>query len=134
MDLSRKIPKSLESARNRTAAIVSLDIEGDCTQPQDVTLALFRIAQESLNNVAKHADATEVSVKLACEPQGVVLSINDNGRGFAPSDILPGHLGVGIMRERARKIGATLHVNSELDRGACVSVAWSAQGNETDHG
>jgi signal transduction histidine kinase len=91
----------------------------------DVTLALHRITQESLNNVAKHAQASEVFVDLNCTPACVTLCIRDDGRGFDPRNIPAGHLGIGIMRERAQKIGATLTIDSTPGGGTIVSVTWS---------
>ena len=92
-----------DAARARSGAIVTLNVESECPLPDDVTIALHRIAQESLNNVAKHAEASEVNVRFICDPEEVVLHIADNGCGFDPETIPPGHLGVGIMRERAQK-------------------------------
>ena len=117
-----------ETARARTRATVSLNIEGDRILPEEVTIALHRIAQESLNNVAKHAEATKVDITLVCGPEGVVLRTRDDGRGFDPADIPPGHLGVGIMSERARKIGANFEIESYPGGGTQVVVTWSEQG------
>ena len=58
-----------EAARARSGAIVTLNVEGECPLPEDVTIALHRIAQESLNNVAKHAEASEINVRLICDPE-----------------------------------------------------------------
>jgi PAS domain S-box-containing protein len=116
-----------EAARARARAEVDLQIEEDRPLPKDVTLALHRIAQESLNNVAKHAEATIVNVYLKSGPE-VVLRISDNGRGFDPGHIPPGHMGIGIMRERAREIGAVLEIESQRGRGTQVVVTWPDQG------
>jgi PAS domain S-box-containing protein len=118
----------VESAYARTRAKVSLNLEGDRTLPEHITMALHRIAQESLNNVAKHAEATTVNVNLVCDPERVVLRITDDGRGFDPADIPPGHFGVGIMDDRARKIGATFEVESNPGGGTQVVVIWSEPG------
>jgi signal transduction histidine kinase len=113
------------AARARSQAEVSLNVEGDCQLADEVTLTLHRIAQESLNNVAKHAQASEVFVDLNCTPACVTLCIRDDGRGFDPRNIPAGHLGIGIMRERAQKIGATLTIDSTPGGGTIVSVTWS---------
>ncbi|MBE9475484.1 MAG: AAA family ATPase [Chloroflexi bacterium] len=113
------------ATRARTRAAVSLKVESDCLLPDDVTLTLHRIAQESLNNIAKHAEASEVVIDLSCSPESAKLSIEDDGRGFDPQAIPAGHLGIGIMRERAQKIGATLQINSKPGDGTSVLVTWS---------
>jgi PAS domain S-box-containing protein len=117
-----------EAARARARAEVDLQVEGDRPLPPSVTMALHRIAQESLNNVAKHAEATKVDVDLKGSAEGVVLRISDDGRGFDPGHIPPGHLGVGIMTERAREVGAVLTIESQRGRGTQVVVTWSDQG------
>jgi len=127
--LGRLLETLAVAARARSQAEVTLTVEGDCQIPDDVTLALHRIAQESLNNVAKHAQAGEIRIGLHCSSQSVELRIKDDGRGFDPQAILAGHLGVGIMRERADKIGASLQINSKLGDGTSVDVSWSEDGS-----
>jgi signal transduction histidine kinase len=87
-------------------------------------MALYRIAQEALNNVAKHARASRVTVSLACSASGVELRIRDDGRGFQAQDRSPDHLGLGIMRERAEAVGARLTISSPIGRGTVVRVVW----------
>ncbi|MBI4180962.1 MAG: hypothetical protein HY528_03440 [Chloroflexi bacterium] len=83
-------------------------------------LQLLRIAQEALNNVRKHASATQVWVKLEDTPQGVVLMIKDNGRGFSPSE--QKGTGLRIIEERASSINGVLAVNSSPGDGTELTV------------
>ncbi len=90
-------------------------------------LALYRIAQEALSNVVRHAQATQAQVILAFEPRQVRLEIRDNGRGFrvpeSPADLAPqGHYGLLGMQERAERIGASLRIHSEPGQGTLVAV------------
>ena len=101
--------------------------------PENVATAYYRIAQESLNNVAKHALAGEVVIDLTCDPEGAKLRIKDDGRGFDPHTIPAGHMGVSIMQERAQDIGAKIVIESESGRGTEVSVFWSAGENESKY-
>jgi PAS domain S-box-containing protein len=128
--LGRLLETLTIAARARSQAGVSLNVEGDCPSPDDVTLALHRIAQESLNNVAKHAQAGEIQIDLRCSHQSVELRIKDDGRGFDPQAIPAGHLGIGIMHERADKIGAILQINSKPGEGTSVDVSWTEGGSE----
>jgi PAS domain S-box-containing protein len=92
--------------------------------PRPVALALYRIAQESLQNVARHSEATIVSVVLAGEDGGrLSLFIIDNGRGFdvSKAKISPG-LGLVSIEERARHIGASVTIESMTDAGTRLSV------------
>jgi signal transduction histidine kinase len=92
--------------------------------PPDIQVSLYRTAQEALNNVAKHAQATKAHVELSCTPNRAKLCIEDNGRGFKLEGIGPQHLGLTIMRERAEAIGAKLDIQSQLGQGTKVSVIW----------
>jgi signal transduction histidine kinase len=89
-----------------------------------VKLALYRIAQEGLSNVVKHAGASRAIVRLECTGAGITLSIRDDGRGFDPDGIGAHHLGLGIMRERAQVIGAAFAIASEPESGTKITVAW----------
>ncbi len=92
----------------------------------EVKVAFYRIAQEALNNVAKHSGATLATVCLRCEPTQVELHVADDGRGFDVDSIPPDHLGVGIMHERAEAIDAALTIESGIGRGTEVAVVWKS--------
>lgn len=109
----------------RTRIPVTAEIQQECNLQPDVKIALYRIAQESLNNVAKHARATQVYLELSCESECTILKIRDNGRGFDPKTIPPDHLGVSIMKERADSIGATLLIRSEINQGTEITAVWA---------
>ncbi len=118
----------VEASIGATKSEVDLTIEGDhrTRLAPDVQIALYRITQEALNNIAKHAQARHVSIVLHCESGDCVdLRIHDDGVGFDPSTIPAGHMGVGIMEERAASIGATIHVQSARGSGTRVDVLWS---------
>ena len=121
-DLLRQLA---EAITGRARVPVAVEVEGECALPPEVKVALYRIAQEALNNVAKHAEASQVNVSLHCEPDVVKLQVADDGRGFDPASIPPDHLGVGIMRERAEAIGAMLTVESEIGHGTEVVALWT---------
>ncbi len=92
--------------------------------PTDLATCIYRIAQESLNNVARHAMATEVEVELICDEGIITLSVRDNGVGF---DTLQashgrGRLGLLSMKERARLVRGTLNVSSVLGCGTHIEV------------
>ena len=117
-----------EAITGRARVPVDVQIEEEYAQmPPDVKVALYRIAQESLNNVAKHSGAGQATVRLRCGPEQVTLHIADDGCGFDVKDIPPDHLGVGIMHERAEAIGATLTIESEIGRGTVVTVLWTKE-------
>ena len=92
--------------------------------PQDVQIALYRIAQEAVNNIVKHARASQACITLACRDEQVRLSIRDNGRGFDPEQVGPDRLGLRIIQERADAMGAILEISSQLGAGAELVITW----------
>lgn len=123
-DLLRQLT---DAAAGNTGAEVALRIEGPgpARFPTNVHVALYRIAQEALHNIVKHAQAGHVLVVLDARADGsVTLTITDDGRGFDPDACPPGHLGVSIMHERADEIGAQLRIESSPGHGARVEVEW----------
>jgi two-component system, NarL family, sensor histidine kinase UhpB len=89
----------------------------------DHASALFRIFQEALTNIAKHAGATRVSVSLRRERQCLLLAIRDNGRGIAPEDrSKPDSFGLRSMSERAEALGGTLALSPAPGGGTMVGI------------
>jgi ligand-binding sensor domain-containing protein/nitrate/nitrite-specific signal transduction histidine kinase len=124
-----------EAASGREGLPIQVAVDCKCVLPPDVHIALYRIAQEALNNVVKHAKATKVNVQIGCSvcvpddqtenrPKIVSLMISDNGRGFNQDHVKSDHLGLGIMHERAEDIGAQLKIESSLGSGTVVRVEW----------
>jgi PAS domain S-box-containing protein len=96
-----------------------------CEEP-DVPLwvkdALYRIVQEALHNIARHARAEDVGLLLEQDNEGILLEVRDDGIGFDPSRSFPGHLGLKSMRERAERLGGTLEVESRPGKGTRILV------------
>lgn len=95
----------------------------DLRLPPSAELGLFRIAQEALNNIAKHAQATLVEIELKDEGGYILVTVTDNGVGFDAHELLnrqEEHWGLFIMRERARAIGASFNIKSLPGTGTKV--------------
>ncbi len=93
----------------------------------EVELALYRMAQEALSNVARHALASQASLSMIFKPEAAIMTISDNGRGFpvpaSPAELAPsGHFGLLGLHERAELIGAHLDIQSSPGQGARVVV------------
>lgn len=88
---------------------------------------LFRITQEAMHNIVKHASASRVSLRLEAGLDIVSIDIKDNGSGFDPQGRYPGHLGLNTMRERAESLGGKLEIESAPGMGTrvCVQVPTS---------
>ncbi len=110
----------------RTGVPVDLSMEAfaNCSLPEDVKLVFYRIAQEGLNNVTKHADASQVWLRFACDADAATLTITDDGLGFDPEAVPPGHLGLAIMQERAESIGGKLTLVSQTGEGTTLRLDW----------
>jgi PAS domain S-box-containing protein len=110
----------------RTNIPVLVTVTGDGTLPAETQVVLYRICQEALNNIAKHAKASQVKIDVLQDSRMFELHIWDNGRGFDTSDQpLPGHYGLSMMRERAETVGATLTVASQVGEGTEIAIRWS---------
>jgi signal transduction histidine kinase len=89
----------------------------------EAAVALFRIAQEALNNTAKHAAAASIKVTLGVDNGEVMLTIADDGRGFEPASVRRGRWGMSTMRERAEAAGGRLAVESAPGHGTTVRAS-----------
>jgi signal transduction histidine kinase len=92
----------------------------------EVRHALYRIAQEAVHNVARHADADSVTLRMSVDGPTVVLAVVDDGRGFVPGEELPGRLGIRSMHERARAAGGRLEIASAPGAGTEVRATLPA--------
>ena len=119
-----------ESVTGRSRIQVSLEINGSCILEPEVKISLYRIAQEALNNVAKHSGAKSARVLLQCKPQNVVLQVIDDGRGFDTGSLATGSFGLNNMRERAAGIGASLDIESKIGSGTGVIAIWQDKTEE----
>ena len=129
-ELSDLLRQLSESVIGRARVPITLEIEGNCAIPTDVKIALYRIAQEALNNIAKHSEASRAQITLHCQPHQVSLDIIDNGHGFDVTKVAPGSFGLGNMRERANHIGALLKIESKAGEGTEITVDWHDNGGE----
>jgi PAS domain S-box-containing protein len=147
-DLLRQVANAFTG---RTNIPVSVNVADEHVLPAEIQVALYRICQEALNNIAKHAGASQVEIDLQYDsgtandtgmeqassfvaysgvPQEIVVNsvemhIRDNGHGFNPDEpTTAGHYGLGMMRERAETVGAQLTVSSRPGNGTEVTLHW----------
>ena len=90
--------------------------------PREAAIALFRIAQEALNNVAKHAQATQVDLLIDADEHRMTIAIRDNGKGFDPSaaEARSTRLGMTTMQERVIAAGGSLEIESAPGKGTTL--------------
>ncbi|HVL59407.1 MAG TPA: sensor histidine kinase [Burkholderiaceae bacterium] len=120
LGLAAALENLAETHRARFGGAVSTDIAGDLVLDEELALVLFRVAQESLTNVLKHADARHVRLTLRRVRRRLELRIDDDGRGFDVARTQPGCHGLLGMRHRLLSIRGSLRVESQPGRGTAV--------------
>lgn len=111
--------------RRREGLTIDLFVSGEERDARGIEQAMYRIAQEALNNVVKHAGACQVEVALELHPEQVTMAIVDNGLGFDMAGAGAGngrHLGLISMRERAAELGGRLDIRSAPSEGTRITV------------
>src|SRR5690606_18180927 len=121
-DLAELLKNLTESLKSRKHIQVMTDVHVGGKLSVDEQIALYRIAQEALNNISKHAAATQVSLRVCSDANQFDLSIEDNGCGFDPTRVPAAHFGLGVMRERAEAIGATFPISRVPGGGTRLQV------------
>lgn len=126
LGLALAIQALAQDASSRKSVRLELDIETRPLElPAEVGQAFYRVAQEALENMVKHAGAEQVLVKLTHQDGHVELAITDDGTGFDVSEVKTSeHYGLTLMKERAELIGARFHVESKPDRGTTVRMVY----------
>lgn len=109
--------------RTRYELRVDADLGSEPVASYEAKEALYRIAQEALHNVVKHARARSVRLALSAGDGGLTLAVEDDGAGFETDAVFPGHLGLRSMRERAAAVGGRLVLDSAPGRGTLLT-AW----------
>ncbi len=135
--LAELLTQLTEASTSRVGLPFRLFIEQVPKLPEEVHISFYRIAQEALNNVAKHARASQVTLSLSVTPVSqnttgnttykVQLFVEDDGIGFSPQNEQAEHLGMGIMRERAADIKAILTIDSQIREGTRLSLTWRGE-------
>ena len=121
-DLLRLLGNALSGRINLPIAVT---VTGEFILPAEVQVAFYRVCQEALNNVAKHAKASQVEINLKQEEAVIELRIRDDGQGFDPQQTFSGHYGLSMMRERAEATGALLSVTSQPGHGTELTLRWT---------
>ena len=112
--------EAVEARSGLTAHLEASDIE---RLPAEIEEALYRIAQEALNNALKHAGASRVELRLIQADGQLRLELLDDGRGFDPAEVDTGGMGLTSMRQRAARIGASFEIAARVEGGTRVTVA-----------
>lgn len=126
-DLLQQLTKTLTMRANMT---LTLDLQETQPLPPNVHLTFYRIAQEALNNIVKHADANAVIMKLNTNKQFAELVIQDDGDGFLFDETHSHGFGLHNMQERAKSIHADLTITSAPQSGTTLTLLWQNVGEQ----
>jgi len=124
--LCRRIETTCPGVRVQT----DIDVK-ESAIPETLKTILFRVAQEALDNIARHSKADRARVSLVEAKQRIVLTIEDNGIGFESESVLagvhPGGLGLTSMKERAEGSGGTISIESAVGTGTTIRASWPSE-------
>ena len=121
-DLLRLLGNALSGRIN---VPIDLAVNSEFILPAEVQIAFYRVCQEALNNIAKHAKASQVEMNLNKTGHVIELRIRDDGLGFNPEQTFSGHYGLSMMRERAEAVGALLTITSQPGQGTQLIIRWT---------
>jgi signal transduction histidine kinase len=116
-----------DALTGRTRIPVTYQLTDKNPPSTQIKIVLYRIAQEAFNNIAKHSEATQVTVDLQSDSNRVKIAVVDDGRGFDQNQVAEDKLGIQIMTERANEIDAKLDLISSPGKGTQVSVTWEGE-------
>ncbi|GIX35086.1 MAG: hypothetical protein KatS3mg126_0865 [Lysobacteraceae bacterium] len=131
--LASALRSLLERMFANTPVHYDLEIEGGQGMPANrIALAAYRIIQEALTNVLRHAEARTLRVEVTIGTRGLSLSVIDDGIGFAPDAVTGEHLGLGSMRSRAESLGGHCRILSRVGLGTRVEawLPWTLDGED----
>lgn len=125
-DLEEAVRSALDKFESHTGIRTRFVKEGSGSISEaSRILQILHILQEALSNVRKHAQASSVEVIMRCDGKELHIEVHDNGKGFVPGDVVEeggSHVGIGIMRARAKRIGATVDLRAQSGKGTCVTL------------
>ena len=115
----------VEAARARAELEIDLAVESDEGIPNHVKEALYRVAQEAVTNIIKHARASHIDIRISNDGGQVMLTVEDDGRGFDPQSNATHRMGISNMQERMAAVHGHVEFDSEVGGGTVVRATWS---------
>jgi two-component system, NarL family, sensor histidine kinase UhpB len=124
LGINAAIKSLVQNMAARSDIEIAFESQGDFDDIDDATrTALYRMLQECLTNVTRHARASKVEVRLTRGDRGIAMTVSDNGRGFSPhARVKPGSFGLFGLSERAKQLGGTATIESAPGQGTRVAI------------
>ncbi len=124
-DLDDLLRQLVDAFTGRTNIPVEIQVEGKQTLPPDVQIGFYRLCQEGLNNIVKHAKASRVEMQVSFRADGTQIRLRDNGCGFDPiKRNAAGHIGLSLMHELSQSSGIDLKIISQPGHGTELIFTW----------
>ncbi|MCM1541162.1 MAG: sensor histidine kinase [Blautia sp.] len=124
LGLKATIERLVDSINEDRKYDVELDLEDVSCETNIILVTIYRIVQECLNNIVKHAEATKISVKCKCRNNNCYIFISDDGKGFNTDDYnKEKHFGIYCIKERVKLLGGRIKLDSILERGTTISIS-----------
>ncbi|MEM8862514.1 MAG: PAS domain-containing protein [Chloroflexota bacterium] len=133
-DLHELLDRLAEATMSRKKLEILVHAETIGELNSDAKIGLYRIAQEGLNNIARHSRATQATIELKERDQIIELIISDDGRGFDVSNMVSDRMGLSIMQERAAGIHAEIKIDSEIGAGTKLTIHYDRRNNGRSNG
>jgi len=130
--LAAALTRQVDVLKARHNLDVRTEFDAEPSLPVSHKETLYRIMQEALNNVAKHAKAHHVILRLTQVPNQAILEVIDDGAGFNLDEPFPGHMGLRSMRERAEQMGGTFRIESKIGQGTRLEIRVPVDGLPAD--
>ncbi|MBX3080093.1 MAG: GAF domain-containing protein [Anaerolineae bacterium] len=125
-NLKTLIEQLAEAVASRKEIDIQLEQVNEYNLPDTVKVVVYRVVQEALNNIVKHAYARQIVIHIQhIENSGIELCVSDDGRGFDMRHITSDHMGLAIMQERANEINAHLTIESRVGIGTKIVFTWT---------
>ncbi len=124
LDLAEVLKKSAGGLMGRSGIRFTIGTEGNAVPLAcDVVRQISRICQEAISNAVRHANPEQIDLRLNFDAKKLRVRVCDDGRGFNPLQVAPGHFGLHIMKQRTRRLGGEINVDSVLGRGTTIQIA-----------
>ena len=130
INLEDLLKQLASSAKLRSDIDIKLEIKGKWDPEIEVKESIYRIIQESLNNIIKHSEADKANIRLNLLKYETILEIEDNGKGFDIGSVSKKKFGLFIMKERAKSLNASLQIKSRKEQGTNITLIYKNQSKD----
>jgi DNA-binding NarL/FixJ family response regulator/signal transduction histidine kinase len=124
LDLTEFLRRSADGLIGRSGIRFTIGTDGNVVPlSPEVVRQLSRICQEAISNAVRHGHPRQIDLRINFDPKDLRVTVSDDGRGFNPLQVAPGHFGLHIIKQRTRRLGGEINVESVLGKGTTIQIA-----------